>query len=134
MVIWSMGIRTFDYSLFRVIANVPQAVAHGRVGQRSDHATVDESGVVGHVVGRGHLDRGVAFPEFHEADTQPPPCGRYNLCLAAHHSRPWPSGTGMQVEDARATRRSWSSKTSASLKRRVCRISTTRPTARRRPW
>src|SRR5438105_2985950 len=30
MVIWSMGIRTFDYSLFRVIANVPLAVATRR--------------------------------------------------------------------------------------------------------
>src|SRR5438445_6635497 len=71
-----------------------QAAAHGRVGQRRDHATVDESGVVRHVFRWRHLDGRPALTELNQANPKPLP--RPGGGLATH-------GPGLPATACRST-------------------------------
>src|SRR6266566_1384014 len=50
-----------------------QRPAHRRVGQRTDHATVDETGAICHVFRGRHLDCGAALSKHQLAESQPGP-------------------------------------------------------------
>src|SRR5579859_1113050 len=107
----------------------PHRTTHRRIRKRGDEAAVNETGVVRHLFLRKHLDRRRPFACLDEVHPEPRP----GFGLTCFDQRPRPGGTTMHVDDARATNLSWASKTSASLNRSDCFMSTTRPTARSLP-
>src|SRR5438552_5682832 len=79
-----------------------KAAAHGRVGQCCDHATVDETAVIGHVLGRGHLDGGAALDSLDQVETEPAPGRRVNLGLTATHGPVLPAPACRSTRPARS--------------------------------
>src|SRR6266851_5073659 len=70
-----------------------QRPPHGGVGEGADHAAVHETGVVGHVFGRGHLYDRRAFAGLDELKTQPLPGARRSVpTLASQYLPTWWGG------------------------------------------